>query len=502
MFTQKKTKIALKRTISFFIGLSLLSANYLNPLNSKVSAMKKNKETKTTNNENKSLTLPNENQIPLNEGSNGNGIQGDLQNTNSQSLNEVINVDSHSSETNSEEDQSSTNSNQTNLQNTNSLMPATDESYLNSGILHIFDENSEDKKENTPKTNENANEFSVVETADNGRIITTNGESLKFEDVFYFFTNKKNNTSFAEKSRKNYKYLKQMKTFDFHMSEKDSMVSIIEVKKEYKKTIKEVFLPKFLNINNQKMPVIAIGESAFSECSELTKIVVSDCVLKIGSLAFMCCKKLTTVVLPESIQFINSRAFWNCSNLTSINLPNSILNIDSSTFANCIKLETIVLPNFTNLNDYMFIGCENLTTVVLPNFITVIQRNIFDCCKKLKNINLSNSIYHIGKSAFKQCQSLERFTLSPSTKISHNIIIENFAFCDCIGLTKATFLSLYLHIGEESFSNCKNLKYLEIPNNATLDAHSFLNCNNLNKIIKNQFKRDFPEIVFSINFLS
>ncbi|MDR3178817.1 MAG: hypothetical protein LBT82_02010, partial [Oscillospiraceae bacterium] len=64
MFTDKNNKIIrFKKAVSFFIGLSLLSTNCLNPLNSKVSAMEnedflKNKKTSSSASENRSLVAP------------------------------------------------------------------------------------------------------------------------------------------------------------------------------------------------------------------------------------------------------------------------------------------------------------------------------------------------------------------------------------------------------------------------------------------------------------
>jgi hypothetical protein len=394
MFIKKNTRSAnFKKVVSFFIGLFLLSANCLNPSNSKVSAMenenfKKNKETNISINENQVPAVPplqnNENhQPPLNEEINGggNGGQENFQNEDSQSSNEgIINSNFESNETNNEENQDS--SNQTNLQNANQTV---NELYFNSRTSQAIDENSINKK-----NAKNENEL-PVETTDNGKIITTDEKNLKLQNVFCF-------------------------------QRKNNMVSIKSVFRKYKDLIKEVFLSEFLIIDNQQMKIVGICSCAFLDCHELTKIIIPNSVLKIGQSAFKSCKKLTTVVLPSFIKSIDDQTFFCCDNLSSI------------TFSDVESAETKVcyLPNFIkNIGPNAFSCCRNLTKVILPITVRVIKSMAFFHCSKLKQIILPEHLDSIEWcSVFTYCENLKYI------EIPNNINFKKGNFDDCDALPK------------------------------------------------------------------
>ena len=61
-----------------------------------------------------------------------------------------------------------------------------------------------------------------------------------------------------------------------------------------------------------------IGESAFSGCSSLTSITISESATSIGEHAFWGCTRLTSVTIPESVTSISYGAFDCCSSLTSV----------------------------------------------------------------------------------------------------------------------------------------------------------------------------------------
>ncbi|MDR3178802.1 MAG: leucine-rich repeat domain-containing protein [Oscillospiraceae bacterium] len=432
MFIQKNTKTAnIKKAVSFFIGLFLLSANCLNPLNNKVSAMEnedffKNKKTSSSAGKNKPPVAPlqnNKNQFPLNEETNdgGNGEEENLQISN-----DVANTNPDFNETNNEENQNLANQSQADSQNTNFLLLPTSNLYFNDKTSQTVSKSNLSKEENTVQTNE-----------DNNGIIATNGENLEFKDVFDFFIN-----------------------------EKDKTISIAGVKEFYKNLIKEISLPKFFNINNQQMKIISIGCYAFSDCSKLIKIIVSDSIIQIGCFAFECCENLKTIALSNSIIKIGSKAFHKCISLEIIVLPNSIAYLQKDSFS----------------------FCENLTTAILPNSITFIDEYAFYNCHKLKNINFPKSISHIGKFAFSGCINLTTIVLPNSI-----ININSCAFRNCI--RSIIIFPKYLNfIGFDAFANCKSLENPEIPNSAIINQGSFCNCDSLLKLIKKQLKRDYENI--------
>jgi len=130
-----------------------------------------------------------------------------------------------------------------------------------------------------------------------------------------------------------------------------------------------------------------IPYSAFSECTNLTSIVIPDSVTSIGMFAFAVCNKLKNIEIPVGITEIGNSAFFDCSSLTSIELPNSITSISAETFSWCTNLTKIVIPDsVTMIGKRSFINCGSLTSIVIPKSVTEIDEYAFVSCLNLKNV--------------------------------------------------------------------------------------------------------------------
>ena len=92
--------------------------------------------------------------------------------------------------------------------------------------------------------------------------------------------------------------------------------------------ITEVRLPSSL---------VSIGEYAFAECDNLTKVVLSGGV-EIGYSAFRDCKALISLSLPEGLEIIDDSAFEGCTNLGKIKLPDSVTRIGTYAFMGCERV--------------------------------------------------------------------------------------------------------------------------------------------------------------------
>ena len=75
------------------------------------------------------------------------------------------------------------------------------------------------------------------------------------------------------------------------------------------------------NIISYKNPnrVTSIGHSAFSNCYNLTSMVIGDSITSIEPYTFYSCRSLTSVEISNSVTSIGLQAFYNCSNLKEIN---------------------------------------------------------------------------------------------------------------------------------------------------------------------------------------
>ncbi len=111
--------------------------------------------------------------------------------------------------------------------------------------------------------------------------------------------------------------------------------------------------------------VVAVGESAFEECSGLTAIEIPNS-CTVGKRAFFHCMNLSSVSIGSGIQVLPERCFFGCALLEKINVPEGV----------------------TEIGDYAFFGCVFADTLSLPESVTKIADNAFECCTSLKNITV------------------------------------------------------------------------------------------------------------------
>jgi hypothetical protein len=73
------------------------------------------------------------------------------------------------------------------------------------------------------------------------------------------------------------------------------------------------------------------------------------------------CEELTTVILPNTLEFIDNRAFEGCTSMRGIFIPESVIHIGENAFLDCKNLEAIYLHNgIVTIGRHAFSGCDNL----------------------------------------------------------------------------------------------------------------------------------------------
>lgn len=83
--------------------------------------------------------------------------------------------------------------------------------------------------------------------------------------------------------------------------------------------------------------VTVIGEYAFAECPNLTKVVMKGGVT-VGRSAFRDCKALLTLKLPSSLKSIDDLAFEGCTMLGAVKIPKGLEHIGTDAFMGCERL--------------------------------------------------------------------------------------------------------------------------------------------------------------------
>ncbi len=158
-------------------------------------------------------------------------------------------------------------------------------------------------------------------------------------------------------------------------------------------------------------PVVAIGNGAFTGCTELISVELPDTVTMIDMYAFSGCSKLTSVTMSDNVSFIGESAFMNCdlhqitipsgltaigrnafagnANLVNLTIPSTVKEIGDGAFANCTYLSTLrIEEGVQTFGNGVFSGCSYLQNVMLPADLTTVGENLFDGCSALKTINV------------------------------------------------------------------------------------------------------------------
>ena len=78
--------------------------------------------------------------------------------------------------------------------------------------------------------------------------------------------------------------------------------------------------------------ITAIGDNAFSGCTELTSVTIPDGVICIGDNAFFNCASLKAITIPKSVTSIGSESFYDCALLETITIPASVTFVGSNAF--------------------------------------------------------------------------------------------------------------------------------------------------------------------------
>ena len=159
------------------------------------------------------------------------------------------------------------------------------------------------------------------------------------------------------------------------------------------------------------------GGMLFSADKKLLRCPVgkaADCTVPSGTVAiaggaFKDCAKLESLVIPDSVTAIGKSAFENCAALKRITLPKSITKLEALTFSGCAALAEITLPDSVKtLGEKVFSGCAALKSVKIPAEVTVIPTEAFFGCVSLESITIPKSVSHINERAFDGCTALKK----------------------------------------------------------------------------------------------
>ena len=232
----------------------------------------------------------------------------------------------------------------------------------------------------------------------------------------------------------------------------------------------------------------SIPESAFSYCTTLQEVVLSESVTNISYDAFLGCELL------EFNTYDNARYLGVGDNpyhflvrstgpeITSCEINENTKIICAGAFGGCIDLAEINIPDgVTHLCESAFAGCADVANVQIPESVVSIADYAFAYCSSLSSIEILNGSVRIGVNAFCDCQNIQNVTM-PTMAIEY--------------VSKTSLKTVVINGGtsipSEAFRGCKNLISVVLDEGiTTIESYAFANCENLQTV-------EFPDTLVNI----
>lgn len=219
-----------------------------------------------------------------------------------------------------------------------------------------------------------------------------------------------------------------------------------------------------------KSGVTGVGSGAFTGCTALKKVSISDTVKKLDLNAFSGCTALEAFAVedgneayasadgvlfnagktrliscpvgktgaytvPETVTEIEKSAFA-ASGVESVSMSDAVNAVGEGAFSNCSKLKSVVLPKgLKELKKSLFSGCSALEKISIPDSVKTLGEGVFSGCAALKEVKIPGEVTVIPKNAFSGCTALESVSIPASVTA-----IKEAAFDGCTALKNVTFL--------------------------------------------------------------
>jgi hypothetical protein len=148
--------------------------------------------------------------------------------------------------------------------------------------------------------------------------------------------------------------------------------------------------------------VSRIGGEAFSFCSNLSEVVLSEGLTKVSHDAFRECLGLVSITVPRSVRRLAPRAFDSCRNLAEVELSEGLIELSRGVFWNCTSLRMISLPDSITTIRHDAFADSGLEAVILPGQVANISRRAFASCPSLFEVRLR------GTPSSKVCRAIKK----------------------------------------------------------------------------------------------
>ncbi len=253
------------------------------------------------------------------------------------------------------------------------------------------------------------------------------------------------------------------------------------------KTIQQIGDSAFTNVKGTVVfeaggKNILFGEKVFTK-SGVTSVVLPHRLKEIPAETFKDCLSLESITVNDLLESIGESAFSGCTELVDVNISDEskLSTIDAYAFKNCSKLKGFTAPKIESIDKYAFLNCSTMTIVPVSDCLKTLGEGVFSGCIKINELTIPESVCSFGKNIFSGCSRLKSVRVNGeiyenefygAESIEKIIITDNIegigknAFNGAIKLESILFekkgsikTSLTKGVKENAFSGCYEIEW-------------------------------------------
>ena len=178
--------------------------------------------------------------------------------------------------------------------------------------------------------------------------------------------------------------------------------------------------------------------------------------------------RIKSVLFTHGVTSIGNHAFEGFSSLENVMFPSSIKRIGDAAFFGARFTEVTIGDGVTHIGKSAFRDCDSLESVIIGENVAIIDHTAFFTCDKLTNITIPDSVTSIGEFAFSACRSLTDLSLGNGvTSIGSQAFQES-------SITHVTIPASVMSIGNYAFDDCGKLTEIIVDDdNATYSSDEY-----------------------------